>query len=155
MRFQIQGLDGGQFSHLFGQPSEYLAQHGVERVVVDTEPGFPCRVSLRDGAVGESALLMNYEHQPALSPYRSSHAIFVREGARAAHFATDEVPEMLRIRRISARAFDSAGMMVDAAICEGTKLETTIDRMFSMRPAAYLHLHNAQRGCFLARADPA
>jgi hypothetical protein len=108
-----------------------------------------------DGAAGESALLMNYQHQPALSPYRSSHAIFVREGARAAYLAKDEVPDMLRIRLISVRAFDSAGMMVDAAICKGTQLETTIGRMFSMKPVAYLHLHNAQRGCFMARVDPA
>jgi hypothetical protein len=30
---------------------------------------------------GESVLLVNYEHQPAHSPFRSRHAIFVREGA--------------------------------------------------------------------------
>jgi hypothetical protein len=155
MSFQIRGLDGEHFSHLFGQPSGYLAQYGVERVTVEISPGVPCRVSLRDAAIGESALLMNHEHQPACSPYRSSHAIFVREGASAADIPQDEVPEMLRIRLLSIRAFDSAGMMIDADIGEGAQLETFVDRMFSIQPVSYLHLHNARRGCFMARVDRA
>lgn len=155
MGFQIRGLHDGQFRYLFGKPAELLAEYGVERVVVDSEPGFPCRVSLRDAAVGESALLLNYEHQPALSPYRSSHAIFVREGAGEADLVINEVPEMMRIRLISLRAFDSAGMMLDADICEGARLEMSIDRLFSIQAVSYLHLHNAHRGCFMARVDRA
>ena len=98
---------------------------------------------------------MNYEHQPALSPYRSSHAIFVREGARTATTASNEVPEMLRIRLISVRAFDETGMMVDADIGEGDHLEKFVNRMLSMPSVSYLHLHNAQRGCFMARVERA
>jgi hypothetical protein len=153
MSFQIRGLDDGQFSHLFGKPEEVLAEYGIERVIVDSAPGFPCRVSLRDAAIGESALFMNYEHQPALSPYRSSHAIFVREGASTADIPENEVPGMLRIRLISIRAFDSAGIMLDADIGDGTQLETFIDQMFAMQSVSYLHLHNAQRGCFMARVE--
>ncbi len=153
MSFQIRGLNSGQFSHLFGKSPEVLAEYGAKRVIVDSSPGYPCRVSLQDAEIGESVLLMNYEHQPALSPYRSSHAIFVREGVNAANIGNNEVPEMLRIRLISMRAFDSAGMMVDAEIVEGRRLETVIEKMFSIESVAYLHLHNAQRGCFAARVD--
>ena len=47
---------------------------------------------MRDIEPGETALLLNYTHQPAGTPYRASHAIFVREGATAVYEAVDEVP---------------------------------------------------------------
>ena len=86
----------------------------VKRVVADAKPGFPDRVELRDAEPGETLLLLNYLHQPVDTPYRASHAIFVREGATAAYEAVDETPECLAIRPISLRAFDASGMMVDA-----------------------------------------
>ena len=154
MNFQIVGLDDNQFSHLFGQDPEVLVKYGVERITVESKPGYPCRVSLDDVEVGETVLLMNFEHQPAKSPYRSSHAIFVREWASKAILKNDEVPEMLRSRLLSVRAFDSDGMMLDADVVDGCKLELLIDRMFSIESASYLHLHCAKRGCFAARVEP-
>ena len=155
MNFQIRGLHDGQFSHLFGKDAQVLAEFGVERMTVDSKPGFPCRVSLQDADIGETVLLTNYEHQPALSPYRSSHAIFVQEGATPAHFDANVIPEMLCIRLISVRAFDADGSMLDADIVDGHELEVIIRQMFSCESVAYLHLHNAKRGCFLARVDRA
>ncbi len=155
MCFQISGLDVDQFSHLFGKDLEALAKSGVERMIVDNKPGYPCRVSLQDADIGETVLLMNYEHQPALSPYRASHAIFVREWAGQTKLGRNEVPEMLRHRMISVRAFDSSGMMVDADIVDGRQLESMIDRMLAIESVSYLHLHNAKRGCYAARVDQA
>ena len=60
MGFQVSALSIDQFSHLFGQDGEVLAQSGVQRVIADDCPGYPCRVSLQDAAIGESLLLMNY-----------------------------------------------------------------------------------------------
>lgn len=155
MCFQISGLDVDQFNHLFGKDPEALATSGVERIIVDNKPGYPCRVSLQDADIGETVLLMNYEHQPALSPYQSSHAIFVREWAGQAKPGKNEVPEMLRHRMISVRAFDSSGMMVDADIVDGRQLEPMIDRMLASESVSYLHLHNAKRGCYAARVEQA
>ena len=155
MSFRISGLDVDQFSHLFGEDLETLSKSGVERMIVDNKPGYPCRVSLQDADIGDTVLLMNYEHQPALSPYRSSHAIFVREWAGQTKPGRNEVPEMLRHRMISVRAFDSSGMMVDADIVDGRQLESMIDRMLAIESVSYLHLHNAKRGCYAARVDHA
>lgn len=155
MAFQISGLDVGEFSHSFGKDKETLAQSGITRIIVDSKPGYPCRVSLQDADIGESVLLMNYEHQPASSPYRSSHAIFVRESADQANPGQNEVPDVLRHRLISVRAFDSAGMMVDADIVDGLELESMISRMIAIESVSYLHLHNAKRGCYAARVEPA
>ncbi len=155
MNFQISGLDEGHFQHLFGQASEVLAKAGVERMTVESQPGYPCRVSLEDVDIGETVLLMNYEHLPGLSPYRSSHAIFVKEGASGATVGKNQIPEMLRIRLLSVRAFDANGMMIDADVVDGHDLEPTIKRMLSIESVDFLHIHNAKRGCFIARADTA
>jgi len=92
MGFQISALKVGQFSHLLGQDDEMHAKSDVQRVVADKCPGYPCRVSLQDAEFGESVLLLTYEHQPAASPYRSSHAIFVREWANQARPGENEIP---------------------------------------------------------------
>lgn len=150
MGFQLSALDVGQFTHLFDLDDEALASYGVERMVVDSDPGYPCRVSLRDAEIGETVLLMNYEHQPMSTPYRSSHAIFVREQADQATPAAGEVPSMFRHRLLSVRAFDASGRIVDADVIDGEKLETLIDRMLANDAADYLHIHNARLGCYAA-----
>lgn len=153
MGFNISALDVNEFSHLFGLDDEALLQQGIRRMIVDNKPGYPCRVSLQDADVGETVLLMNYEHQPAPTPYRSSHAIFVREWASQAVPERNEVPEMLRQRLLSVRAFDDAGMMTDADVIEGVRLESMIKRMLASESTAYLHIHNAKLGCYAARVD--
>jgi Protein of unknown function (DUF1203) len=43
--------------------------------------------------------------------------------------------------------------MVDAEVTEGTELEATIKRMFCRGDVAFLHAHNAKRGCYSCRID--
>ena len=38
--------------------------------------------------------------------------------------------------------------VVDASVCEGSVVAAEIERMFTDTRVAYLHLHNARRGCF-------
>jgi hypothetical protein len=140
---------------LFGASAETLATFGIERRVVDCKPGFPCRISLRDAEPGETVLLLNYEHQPANSPYRASHAIFIREHAEQARPAIDEIPDVLSLRLLSVRAFDRAGMMVDADVVAGAELRPVLERLLAMPEVDYLHLHNAKPGCYAARAERA
>lgn len=155
MDFQISSLDVDQFRQFFGQDTGELAQMGVLRSVADSEPGYPCRVSLQDAAVGERVLLMNYEHQSAPTPFRSSHAIYICEGAARARPAVNEVPEMFRHRLLSLRAFDSAGMIVNADVADGGRLESMLECMLSDPSADKVHIHNAKLGCYLAVADRA
>jgi hypothetical protein len=153
MGFQISALDIDQFRHLFGQDRERLAKQGIHRLLVDSNPGFPCRVSLQDAEIGENVLLMNYEHQAKPSPYRSSHAIYVRECATQAAPARNEVPKMFRSRLLSVRAFDVSGMLIDADIVHGEHLESVVRRMFENESTDILHLHNAKPGCYAAMVE--
>jgi hypothetical protein len=155
MSFRILGLSPEPFRHLFGLPDEELRARGAQRCVVNARPGFPDRVEVRDGEPGETMLLVNHEHQPADTPYRARHAIFVREGAQAAYVGVDEVPEAMRIRMISLRAFDAAHMMVDADLATGDDIRLLIERMLHNPEVAYLQAHYAKRGCYAARVERA
>jgi hypothetical protein len=155
MSFRITGLDAKPFRHLYGLSDSELAAHGAVRYVAESKPGYPDRVEMRDVEPGESVLLVNYEHQPADSPYRSSHAIYVREGADETYNRVGEVPQCMLVRPLSLRAFDDKGMMVDADLVEGSDVEALIARMFENPNVAYIHAHNARRGCYAARIDRA
>ena len=154
MRFRYTGLDAAKFRELFTLNDDELLARGIRRVTADEKPGFPCRVSLEDASPGESLLLLAFEHQPETSPYRASGPIFVREGAGAAYDGTDFPPVFVG-RLLSVRAYDREGMMVDADIVEGAGAEALFARMLARDDVAYLHVHNAKRGCYAARVERA
>jgi len=153
MSFRITGLSPEPFQHLFGLSETALKEHGVRRYVADQKPGFPDRIEIRDAEPGESVLLLNHVCQPADTPYRATHAIFIREGAKERFDAIDAIPEALRVRLLSLRAFDDDGMMLNADVATGDEIETVIDRLFADPNVAYLHAHNAKQGCYHARID--
>ncbi|MBV8345753.1 MAG: DUF1203 domain-containing protein [Candidatus Eremiobacteraeota bacterium] len=149
--FRISGLAPAQFTHLYGLGDGALGALGVVPYVVDAKPGFPDRIEMRDLEVGERALLLNYTHLDARSPYRSSHAIFVREAATEPYDRVNEVPEVMRTRALSLRAFDADHMMVDSDLTDGGAIEALIERFFSDPRVAYIHVHNAKPGCYSGR----
>ena len=79
----------------------------------------------------------------------------MRVGATAAARFENAVPEQLAIRTLSVRAYDAQGMMTDADLTEGHDLPALIDRFLADPEVAYLHAHNAKRGCFAARIERA
>jgi hypothetical protein len=153
MAFRISGLNPALFRHLYGLPDEDLKKNGAVRYSVDRKPGFPDRIGVRDAEPGETVLLVNYTHQTADSPYRASHAIFVREGAEQAYDEVNEVPEVLRSRLLSLRGFDEAGFMVEADVVDGRELEHAIQAFFDDSRIAYIQAHFAKPGCYAARID--
>lgn len=153
MSYVVRGIDPTPFRHLYGRSDKGLASHGVRRMAVDAMPGYPDRVELRDLEIGETALLLNYQHQPADSPYRSSHAIFIGEGAVEAKMFRDLLPDVIVRRPISLRAFDARDEMVEGELCDGDRLVPLIERWLERGDIAYLHAHYVRRGCFAARID--
>ena len=152
--FRITGLPSETFAGLFSLSDADLAACGALRRVADGKPGYPCRVSLTDAEPGQEVILTHFEHQPANTPYRASHAIYVRKGEKT-YDAVDRVPEQLRLRLLSVRAFDDKGLMVGADVVDGKELEGAIERLLGDERADYLHLHYAKPGCYAARVDRA
>jgi len=155
MSFRITGLLPALFMPLYGLSEENLAERGIKRYIADSNQGYPDRIELRDAEPGESLLLLNYTHQPADTPYRASHAIFVREGANTAYDDIDLIPTALRIRPLSLRAFDANHMMLRADLTDGGEMETLIKTFLANPAVAYIHAHYAKRGCYAARIDRA
>ena len=124
-----------------GHPSADVKKSGHAGVAADLKAIFTaCRPSVV------------YLHQPADTAYRSSHAIFVREGATRAYDG-GQVPLVFRPRPLSVRAFDAGHAMVDAELIAGTDVEPLFERWLSVPTIAYLHVHYAVRGCFAARVE--
>lgn len=151
MSFRFKGLPSDQFAPLFKLSDSELEVRGFRRMTVDEKPGFPCRVTLADAEPGEEVLLVNFEHQPAHSPYRSIGPIFVSRAAAA--YDGNDVPPALRGRQLSLRAYDRDGMMVDADVVDGREIEPVLTRLFARDDTDYVHVHNAKRGCFAARVE--
>lgn len=150
MSFQIHGLPEANFRDLFSLTEAELDDRSIRRMEVAEHPGYPCRVSLADANVGETVLLLNYEHQPNQTPYRASHAIFVRQGAEQSVPAPGEIPVSIGTRMLSVRAFDRSHDMIDAEVVDGAVLADRIEALFTNPQIDYLHLHYAGRGCFAA-----
>jgi hypothetical protein len=153
MNFRVTALSPAPFAPLFMLSDQALAERGAVRCVADSSPGYPCRVSLEDARPGEKVLLVHFEHHAVSSPFRASHAIYVREGVRQAALAPGEIPQMLQRRLLSVRAFDERGMLVDADVVEGEAVDGAIRKMLESPRPAYLHLHFAKPGCYAARVD--
>jgi hypothetical protein len=153
--FLISGLPLEQFHHLFELGDAELASLGMRRCIADTKPSFPCRVSLEDAEIGEPVLLLTYEHHAVDSPYRGSGPVYVRQQAKQAQLKVNELPEVVKHRLISVRAYDHQSMMVASEVVDGKNLEQQIRTFFADERVAYLHLHNAKPGCFSCRVDRA
>ena len=155
MDFRITGLDPAPFRQYFAMDEAELARRHAVRRVVDAKPGAPCRVGLVDAEPGEEVLLVNFEHLPVDSPYRSRHAIYVRRLATEAFDRVNEVPPALRVRLLAVRAFDQRHMMVGCDIAEGAVVEPLIERLLAAPETSYLHVHYARAGCYAARVERA
>jgi hypothetical protein len=148
MSFQIVGVPFEPFSPLFSLTDQELGDLDAQRVIASEKPGFPCRVSLADAEIGEELLLLPFAHLPVRSPYKASGPIFVRKAARRCTLPAGVIPDYVRLRLMSVRAYNAAHLMIDAAVCEGKDAAPAIQTMFDDSEVAYIHLHNAKRGCF-------
>ena len=153
MSFRIQPLALAPFRPLFDLADDALLALGARRMVANAPHAAPCRVSLTDAEPGERLILLNHRHLDApASPYRSEGPIFVREAAVEASPVSDEIPEMLSRRLLSARAYDADWMMIDADVVEGAALSGRLAEWFADPVVIAVHLHTARRGCFMAEA---
>lgn len=148
MSYRIRGLSPAPFAHLYGLNKAALAAHGVERCIADAPSSYPDRIEMRDAQVGEALLLLNHMHQPAASPYRASHAIFVIEGAIKTYDAVDAIPEVMAHRLLSLRGFNAAHKIADGRVVAGSDADAAIRDMLADPQVQYIHAHNAAHGCY-------
>lgn len=149
MAYRILALDPAAFAD-----SESLVAHGAIRVMADKKPGFPCRETLEDAEPGENLLLLNHVSHDVATPFRSIYAIYVREGVvTAAPEFVDSTPAFFGHRTLGLRGFDADGMLRQATVAGPGEADGAIRSLFGDDEVAYIHIHNAGAGCFMARAE--
>lgn len=153
MSYIVKGIDPEPYRSLFGLPDAELARRGIVRMTVNAKPSFPCRVSLTDREIGESVLLLNLVSHDVANPYRTTHAIFVTEGADAPAEYVDQVPPVFETRVLSLRGFDVDGMMAEAILTQPGEADAGIRKLFANPKIETIHAHNATRGCFSAKIE--
>jgi hypothetical protein len=152
MTYQIKGLEPAPFAPLFELDDRQLEANGMTRMTVDN-PNFPCRISLRDCDLGDEVILLNHVSHDGQNPYRASHAIFVSKSASEPGDYIDSIPPALDRRILSLRAFDRAGMMIDAALVQPGEADPAIRKLLDNPAITHIDAHNAIRGCFAARIN--
>jgi hypothetical protein len=153
MAFKISGLKREQFQHLFELNDDELAALGARRYVADVKPGFPCRVSLTDANPGDGVILVPFKHQPGTTPYHAKGPIFVREVGVPRELAQNEVPEMLRNRLLSLRAYDAQDLLVASDVVGRMEVENVLGVLFDDPAVSYIQVHFAKPGCYACRVD--
>jgi len=148
-RFLIQALPMQKFRPLFDMSEAALALRNARWITVDSDPGYPCRVSLTDARVGEKVLGLSFCHHDVDSPYRASGPIFIIENSVMAKPAIGEIPVLLRHRSLSVRGYDKDHMMIEAQVTHGAELELILQQLFRNSRVDYIHIHNADPGCFM------
>lgn len=148
MNFRIVALEKEQFQTWIRLEDEALARQHARWLVADAKPGYPCRVSLQEAEVGERVLLLPYQHLGGTSCYRASGPIFVREQALQANLQVNEIPDVLRHRMLSLRAYDRQQMMKYAELVQPDDLVAVIQQQLEDADIEMIHIHNAKPGCF-------
>lgn len=151
MSFQVFALSAEPFAHLFGLSDEDLALHGVVRRTVDRKPGYPCRITLEDAEPGSTVLLLHHTSHEVATPFRSSYAVYVGEGAVTVTPAIGEVPGALRGRPLALRQFDRDGWLRGARLVLDGDVAGGVEAALADPEVAYIHAHNAAHGCYAAR----
>ena len=148
MAYRIMGLDPTVFAD-----TAALIAAGAIRVQASSKPGFPCRVTLEDAEPGESLLLLNHVSHDVATPFRSAYAIYVREGAAEAPDYVDATPAFFGLRTLGMRGFDADGMLRRASVAGPGEADGAIRSLLDHDEIAYIDVHNAGAGCFMARAE--
>lgn len=146
--FKLEALHHSNFNYLNDLSESELSEHNIKKIKADKFPGFPCRVTLEDAAIGETVYLLNYDFHNVNSPYRANGPVFVRAHQVIKTYEINEIPIMFNHRLLSVRGYNKEAMMIAADVSEGKLLKEKLSQMLENPEIEYIHLHNAKPGCY-------
>jgi len=117
----------------------------------------PCRHCLSEAEVGAPVLLGSYHFGKPHGVYWTPSPIFVHDEPCERFDQPDFVPDIVRHRLVSVRAYDADDMcLYDLGdVSEGTEVERLLDRALTDTRTDYVNIHTARPGCFLCRVERA
>ena len=123
----------------------------------DLDRTYPCRHCLREASARSGMLLLSYQTSKPRSVYGQPTAIFMCAGACDRFETPDTIPDIVRNRLVSFRAFRGDGMMIYDAneIVDGGDYDGAVRRIFSRDDIAFINAHTAKAGCMLCHIERA
>jgi hypothetical protein len=118
---------------------------------------YPCRHCLREASGRNGMLLFSYQAPKPKSVYGHPMAIFMCASDCERFEKEDVIPDIVRNRLVSFRAFGRDGMMIYDAneIVDGGDYDGTVRRILSRDDVAYINAHTAKAGCMLCHIERA
>ena len=127
----------------YGHPAHRETAHGYG----------PCRLCLRSFHVGaEDRILFTY--QPFIEPgsIPAPGPVFVH-AVPCERYEGTELPPDFRSIPLLLEAYRHGGEPLGRALVGGQQAEEVLERLFAATGADYVHIRNAEAGCFMARVD--
>jgi hypothetical protein len=119
-------------------------------------PGFPCRACLRLGRPGEEMLLASWDLPLPRGIYWTPSPVFLHAQDCGGAPVEDALPETVTENAIvSLRHYDAAGMCLYdlGVVVPGDGAEAALRPRLDDPRVAYVNIHTARPGCWLARVE--
>jgi len=129
--------------------------HAIQRL--DLDRTYPCRHCLREASGKTGMLLLSYQTPEPKSVYGQPTAVFLCAGDCERFERSDTIPDIVRNRLVSLRAFRGDGMMIYDAneLVEADGHDAAVRRIFARDDVAYINAHTAKPGCLLCHIERA
>ena len=124
--------------------------HAVLTVASPNEA--PCRHCLTWAKAGERVVLFPYTSIAQGWPYAETGPILVHLNPCERYRAIDKFPQDF-CRGRALRAYDSAQNMIAGEVVNGTKPESTVEKLLENPETAFVQVRSADRGCYTFRIE--
>jgi hypothetical protein len=123
----------------------------------DADRTYPCRHCLREASARNGMLLLSYQTSKPKSVYGQPTAIFMCASSCERFEQPDTIPDIVRNRLVSLRAFGADGMMIYDAnqLVDGGDYDAAVRKDFSCADIAFINVHTAKAGCMLCHIERA
>jgi hypothetical protein len=156
-RFRVLAMDTASANRFRATGLDDRGGHVLRRVAAG--PGFPCRHCLRLATPGEAMLLASWDLPRPLGPYWTPSPVFLHaEECLRAEGLEDALPDAVTANAIvSLRHYDADGMCLYdlGVVVPGGEAETALRARISDPRIAFVNVHTARPGCWLAAVEPA
>jgi hypothetical protein len=115
----------------------------------------PCRHCLRDARDGEELLLLSWHLPRPLGIYWTPSPIFLHASDCPRFDAPNVIPDIVRARLVSVRAYDAAGMCLYdlGQVSDGDAVDSPLARAIDDDRTAFVNIHTAKPGCLLCQVE--
>jgi hypothetical protein len=129
-------------------------QYKSLKAFVDVANGYgPCRSCLKTFRQGEEErLFLTYNAFEGLADLPDPGPVFIHHD-RCPEFKNGGFPEDLRDLPLLFEGYDNCGILITREKIERDSVETQIEGILAAPTVEYIHIRNAEAGCFVARIE--